>query len=200
VFTQGSIPFDADTELRMTVPSGWVSLATPTPGIVARASGTTITAMLPNGLPSGTALSYEIINLGPNQVATRGTFTTTTAAPTTDTFGAATNLPTTAPTFISGSDVFGTIPGIDQVAEEWVCFVATRTGAHTLNVNWDDGSDIDAYLTNAAGTTALIARETLANPETGSANLTSGTRYCVLLFMWESAVPNRQVPYRVRIQ
>ena len=198
VFTQGAIPFDADTELRITVPTGWVSLATPTPGIVARASGTTITAMLPHGLPAGTALAYDIINLGPNQVATRGTFTTTTAAPAADTWGTATSSPTTAPTFQVGTDVFGTIAATAG-GREWFCFVAARTGSHTMWLNWNDGSDIDAVLTNAAGTSALLTRATLANPETGSVSLTSGTRYCVLIEMYEAATAGNSM-YRLRIQ
>ncbi|HUF51111.1 MAG TPA: hypothetical protein VMN60_09775 [Longimicrobiales bacterium] len=198
-FTAGALAFDADTEIRVQVPSGF--WATITPSIVSRAAGNTITVMLPPGLPAGSVLSYDIINLGANQVAVKGTFTTTTAAPAVDTWGAApAGGPASAPTITVFNDVFGTIPGIDQTAEEWFCFVAARTGSHTMTVHWDDGSDIDVYLTNSAGTAALSARETLANPEVGSANLTSGTRYCVLLFVWSSTVANRQIPYRIRVQ
>ena len=154
--------------------------------------------MLPHGLASGTVLSYDIINLGPNQVATRGTFNTTAASPASDTWGTAVSSPTTAPTFTVGTDVFGTISAAAG-SREWFCFVAARTGSHTLWVGWNDGSDIDAVLTNAAGTAGLLTRATLANPETGSVNLTSGTRYCVLLEMYEAATAGESL-YRIRIQ
>jgi hypothetical protein len=151
-------------------------------------------------LPAGTALKYDIVNVGPNQVAVTGTFNTTAAAPYPDTWGDAPLAPGTAPTFAVGTDVFGTITGIDLASDEWFCFTPTTTGSHTLTVHWDDGSDIDVYITNAAGTTAVLARETGANPETGSANLTAGTKYCVDLFVWESATANREIPFRIRIR
>lgn len=196
--TQGALTFDADTEIRVQVPTGF--FAGITPSIVSRATGTTISVMLPPGLAAGSVLRYDIVNVGASQVALTGQFTTTAATPYPDTWGTAPNAPATAPTFTVFNDVFGTLPGIDQQAEAYFCFTAARTGSHTMTVHWDDGSDIDAYITNAAGTSALLARETLANPETGAVNLTSGTKYCVNVFMWESAVPNREVPFRIRVQ
>ena len=192
-FTQGALPFDADTEVRVQVPSGFFATLTPSMSAIAYGQSS-IRVMLPPGLPSGSVLSYDLINLGPNQVATRGTFTTTAAGVDTWTGTASA---ATAPSFTAGSDAFGTISA--AVPVHWLCFTAARTGTHTMTVHWNDGSDIDVVLYNATGTTRVLGRETGAHPETGTASLTAGTKYCVENFMYEAATAGNTT-FRIRIQ
>jgi hypothetical protein len=187
VFTAGAVAFDANTEVRFTNPDlSWVHLRPNT--------ATTARALLPFNLPAGTTINYQIVNMGPTEIATVGSFVTTSATPSTDSYGGATGSIATAPVLTPNTDVFGTIGGDED--EVWFTFTATAA-SHTLTVWWDDGSDIDAYITNEAGTTALLARETSAHPETGSVTLTAGT-HRVLLYMYEAAGPGNRT-FKIRL-
>ncbi|NJD10571.1 MAG: hypothetical protein FIB01_09105 [Gemmatimonadetes bacterium] len=182
-FTAGAVKFDADTKLVIT---GTVDSVT-----FLEKDSAKIIAAVPFGKAAGTALKYTISNLGPNQLGVGGTFTTTTAN-LDDTWGNNTD-PFTAPVVPVGVPFVGTLG--DTGSEEYFTVNVTTAGTYRLQVDWSNGSDIDVYLTNAAYTSNLIARETSANPEVGTANLSPGT-YIIDLYQYEAAAATQT--YRVR--
>lgn len=182
-FTAGTVPFDSDTKLTIT---GTVDSVT-----FLERTTTTIIAAVPYGKAAGTALKYTISNLGPNQLGVGGTFTTT-AANLDDTWTGDDD-PATAPATVLGQTFVGLIgaTGADQLYK----VVVTEAGTYKLQVDWSNGSDIDVYVTDAAYTRNLLARETSANPEVGTVSLQPGT-YLIELYMYESAADSQT--FRVR--
>lgn len=182
-FTAGAVPFDSDTKITITGAADSVTFLERT--------ATTIIAAVPFGTAAGAQLKYTITNLGANQLGVGGTFTTT-AANLTDTW-TGTDDPATAPAVTVGQAFVGQIGATG--ADELYKVTVTEAGTYRLQVDWDNESDIDVYITDAAYTRNLLARETAANPEVGTVTLQPGT-YLIELYMWESAADLQN--FRVR--
>lgn len=185
-FTAGALPFDEDTEI--TFDTDWGTVVTAEP-----VTATEIVAMLPfGGLPAGTELGYTILT--GEGVAVGGTFTTTAATPADDAYG---DTFTTTPMIQVGVDAFGALGGTDE--EEVLHFTVTEAGDYTMNVNWNDDSDIDTQIQSADFSETLLSRETGAHPEAGTVHLEPGI-YTVWLFMYESHTGDMPITtYRVRL-
>lgn len=189
LFTAGAIPFDDDTAVQFE--TDWGTMVTLQP-----VSATEAYALLPFGLPSGTTLSYSIVNAGPNQLAIGDEYTLTAATPADDSYG---DTFATTPVITIGEDVFGAL-GADG-DEELFHFTVTTAGTYRLQVDWTDDSDVDVYITDPGANAAYLARETTANPEVGTVDLAPGD-YGVYLYMWASDLQPSNLPittYRVRL-
>ena len=184
-FTAGAVKFDADTKLTIV---GAVDSVT-----FLEKDSTKIIAAVPFGKPAGSALQYVISGLGPNQLGVGGTFTTTTANLDDTWTGEDATDPATAPEVPIGPAWVGLIG--DTGSDYLYKIVITEAGTYRLQVDWSNDSDIDVYVTNFAFTTALLARESSANPEVGTVALTPGT-YLIELYQYEAAAASQQ--FRVR--
>jgi len=178
--TQGGVPFDADMVVTATIAGQALQPVLP-------ATGDTRTVLIPFGTPAGSEIEYTLAGMGPNQVAVAGSFVTTAAAPAEDAWENSDD-PFAAPLVQAGATVVGTIG--DTGSEEFYRVQVTEAGTYRFTVWWDNGSDIDIYLADEEYTTALIARETGALPETGTAVLQPGI-YIMDLYMWEAAAPSQ---------
>jgi len=178
--TQGGVPFDGDMVVTATIAGQALQPVLP-------ATGDTRTVLIPFGTPAGSEIEYTLAGMGPNQVAVAGSFVTTAAAPAEDAWENSDD-PFAAPLVQAGATVVGTIG--DTGSEEFYRVQVTEAGTYRFTVWWDNGSDIDIYLADEEYTTALIARETGALPETGTAVLQPGI-YIMDLYMWEAAAPSQ---------
>jgi hypothetical protein len=189
-FSEGSIPFDADTQVQLVVDGQTVNTFT----LVS--TGTTRQLVLPFGLPAGD-LRYNVINIGPNQVAQTGTISLPNGTPAADTQEPDNTIAVTPKQFVFGQAFYGSVSGSD--VRDFIRVDITQAGTYTFTVGWNDGSDHDVYVRNTANTASLLARETLANPETGSVALQPGT-YWVRIDVYEF-IPNqnRASTYRLTV-
>jgi len=184
-FTAGAVKFDADTRLTI---AGAVDSVT-----FLEKDSTKIIVAVPFGKPAGSALQYVISGLGPNQLGVGGTFTTTTANLDDTWTGEDATDPATAPEVPIGPAWVGQIG--DTGSDYLYKIVITEAGTYRLQVDWSNDSDIDVYVTNFAFTTALLARESSANPEVGTVTLQPGT-YLLELYMYAASATSQQ--FRVR--
>lgn len=185
-FTQGAIPFDADTQVRLLVGSTVVTTYT-----VGATTGTSRSFVIPFGT-SGT-VNYEVSNIGPNQVAAVGSFTVTNPQ------AADTQEPdetiATPKVMRPGDTFYGSLT--DDDFRDLIKLEVTEAGTYAFSGGWTDASDIDAYVRNPANNGSLLARETLANPEIGTVTLQPGT-YWIRMDMYEWS-PNQNRPSTYRI-
>lgn len=189
-FTQGAIPFDADTQVQLVVNGVTVQTFT----LVT--TGTSRQVVLPFGLPAG-PLRYNVINIGPNQIAQTGTINLPNGTPAADTQEPDNTIANTPKVMAVGQTFFGSVSGSD--VRDFIRIDIATAGTYTFTLDWNDASDHDLYIRNTANTATLLARETLANPETGSVALQPGT-YWVRIDVYEfTPNQNRASTYRMRV-
>jgi hypothetical protein len=202
-FTQGSIPFDGDTQVRLNIPGYTLPTWFTLPGSPAGQ----IRVVLPFGVAAGN-LSYDVINLGPNQVAQRGTIAIAAAVPANDPLEPDLSL-NTPKQMVPGQTFFGALSPSDD--EDLIRLTITEAGSYTISALWEGpqganagsgaaggSSDIDLYLLNSTASSVLLARETLANPETGTVTLQPGTYYINLyVYAYQGIAGRQSVTYRV---
>lgn len=187
-FTQGAIPFDADTEVQLMVDGQVVR----TINLVT--TGTTRQVVLPFGLPAG-PLRYNVVNIGPNQIAQTGTINLPNGTPAADTqepdahpnpdqvFTATPKVATV------GQRFWGTVSGPDEV--DWVRIAINEAGNYRFSMGWNDGSDHDFYVFSAAGAQLLTLEGGVsANPETGTLNNLQPGTYYLRAWVW-THTPNQ---------
>lgn len=176
-FSQANIPFDADTQVEIVVDGAtirtWTTVST----------GTTRQIVLPFGLPAGN-LRYNVINIGPNQVAQTGTISLPNGTPPADlqepdeSFATPKNM-------TPGQVFYGSLATND--ATDMIRLTVTEGGSHTITFQWNEasgngtaGSDFDLYVYTAGGT-EILAQETFsAAQESGTVTLAPGVYYIEL--------------------
>jgi hypothetical protein len=184
-FTEGSFAFDEDTKVAITGANDST--------VYLDVVGNTVIAAIPFGTPSGTALDYAVINMGPGQVAGVGTFTTT-AANSTETWTGEDD-PDTAPLLTVGEAVVAQIGGTDEA--EYYAFTVTEAGVYELQVDWNNDADIDIGLINSSFTAYIATGWTAANPEHAEGVLEPGTYYIEIYNYDDSG--NANTTYRMRL-
>lgn len=155
--------FDTDTN---------VTLNTPTSGFLAARGTNTLTFVIPFGTPAGT-YNATFSNVGPNQLALRGTVTVP-AVGATDTFEPNDSPATSSGALTVGTDLYGSLSASD--ADDFYTLTVTEAGRYRLSVAFNTPTaDVDMFLLNAAGTLRTCADDfigctaaTTANPETGT--------------------------------
>jgi hypothetical protein len=169
-FTEGAVAFDADTEVQLVVDGVTVR----TFNLVT--TGTTRQVVLPFGLPAGN-LRYNVVNIGPNQIAQTGTISLPNGTPAEDTQEPDEVRLSTPKVASVGQRFWGSVGGSDF--RDWVRIDIAEAGNYRFSMGWNDGSDHDFYVHNAAGSTLLSLEQGPAgNPESGSlSNLQPGTYY-----------------------
>jgi hypothetical protein len=177
-FTAGTLAFDSDTNVQLTAAGDtWTCYGD-------TSLTTSKTCMLPFGLPSGTNVTYAVTNIGPNQVASIGSFTTTSATPAQDTGEPDGSIATFKKSMVNGESIFGTVSATDIA--DFVRVNAQTAGTKTFTVDWSDGSDIDMHVQTATGGT-VVNRLTSQKPETGTGAVTANTAYYIWVEMYEAA-------------
>jgi hypothetical protein len=195
-FTQGAIPFDTDTQVRLYL--GTELLRT----FALTAPTGSITQVLPFGLPAG-ALRYEVINIGPNQIATVGTLNLPSGTPAADTAEPDESF-NTPKSMVPGEVFWGSLGGDDE--EDVIRLTITEAGTYTVNFQWnevsgngDTGSDFDMYVLSSAGAVLLRQETFAAAAENGSVALQPGTYYIDLATWAYVGVEGRPSTYRVAV-
>lgn len=195
-FTQGAIPFDSDTQVRLKL--GEEVLRT----FAVTAPSGSITQVLPFGIPAG-ALNFEVINIGPNQIATVGTINLPSGTPAADTAEPDESF-NTPKSMVPGQIFWGSLGGDDE--EDVIRVTITEAGTYNINFQWnevsgngDTGSDFDMYvLTDTGG--LLSRQETFAAAaENANVALQPGTYFIDLATWAYVGVEGRPTTYRVAV-
>jgi hypothetical protein len=188
-FTQGSISFQDNTAVQLEVDGAVVQ----TFNLIT--SGTTRQVVLPFGLPPG-PVRYNVVNL-PNNVAQTGTINH--AMPEADTQEPDETIAVSPKVMSPGQTFFGSVSGGDGI--DFIRVNITEAGNYTFTLGWNDASDHDFQVRAANGTTVLLRRETLANPEVGTLNDLQPGTYWVRVEVYDFA-PNggRASTYRLTVE
>jgi hypothetical protein len=178
-FSEGTIPFDADTQVELRTADGVLVRTFNTV-----TTGTSRQVVLPFGLPAGN-LRYNIINMGPNQIAQTGTISLPTGTPAGDTQEPDNTLAITPKVMAPGEVFFGSLNDTDF--RDIIRINVTEAATYTFLAEWNEvsghasgtppGTDIDMYVHSSTGA-LLLERESFDLPrETGPLTLQPGTYF-----------------------
>jgi hypothetical protein len=191
-FTEGNIAFDTDTQVRL-LRNGEEIRTHTVPGTPATARR----FVLPFGLPAGT-INYEVVNIGPNQVASVGSFNLPSGTPAADQQEPDEVRVSTPKSMAPGQVFYGSISGTDT--RDWVRLTVTEAGSYRVSMGWNDGSDHDLYVHSDAGATLLSLEGAAAvNPETGLITLQPGTYYLRAEVWTHAPISNRASTYYMTV-
>ncbi|HSJ32943.1 MAG TPA: hypothetical protein VK933_15995 [Longimicrobiales bacterium] len=169
VFTEGAVAFDSDTQVILYLDDEVIRTH-----LVPGTSSTQIEVVLPFGLPAG-SIDYEIINMGPNQIAAAGTIDLPAGTPAADAFEPDATI-ATPKAIVPGERLYGSLndPGDTR---DLVRLTITTAGDYRVSLGWNDTSDHDFYVRNTANNGTLLSLEggVTSNPETGVVTLAVGT-------------------------
>jgi hypothetical protein len=161
--------------------------------VVLSRTPTELALLLPFGASGETSFAFEAFGANAN-VDLTGTVVVSGAA--TNEASEPNNTRAQAQAAQLDTDIYGSLSGSDVL--DSYAFTITEAGDYEWEVGWNDDSDVDLIVQDAAGATVGSA-ETLANPEHVTLTLQPGTYYARLLMFTHSPGDLPVTTYTLRV-